>query len=102
MAQDIIVTFRLKNKYFDSRSVRFFPGTEEYEHSFKNNNLMYGLLASSIEKITGQTWEQSLQDYLFSPLEITDAETTRTFSGEPKGHIYKDPVSNPVSTEYHR
>jgi len=46
-------------------SLRFEPGTQ-YEYS----NLSYVLLGIAVEKVTGQSWEQVLQDRIFTPFQM--------------------------------
>lgn len=61
--------------------LRFKPGTQ-YEYS----NLSYVLLGITIEKVTGQSWEESLQERIFTPFKMSDTTISR---GQPIENLAK-------------
>ncbi len=75
------VSVQLSSKAWSSEEIlqeiknyplNFKSGTQ-YEYS----NLSYVLLGIAIEKITGHSWEQSLQQRIFSPFEMFDTRVSR-------------------------
>lgn len=55
-------------KKFDAKSLDFEPGEK-----FSYSNSGYFLLGVIIEKVTGKSYEQMLNDHIFSPLNMTDS-----------------------------
>lgn len=80
-------------KYLDTLHPEDTPGIK-----FGYSNLGYGLLGTVLEKISGHTYEQILEEYICDPLKMADTRTAlnRTqqknfaqgykLSGEPTGH----------------
>jgi CubicO group peptidase (beta-lactamase class C family) len=67
--------------------LEFEPGAR-YEYS----NLSYVLLGIAVEKVTGQSWEQSLQERIFTPFEMPD---TTVSGGQPIENLAKPFVMCP-------
>ena len=55
-------------KKFDDKTLDFEPGEK-----FSYSNSGYFLLGVIIEKVTGESYEQMLNDYIFSPLNMNDS-----------------------------
>lgn len=52
--------------------LEFEPGSQ-----YKYSNLSYVLLGIAIEQVTGQSWEQSLQDRIFTAFQMSETTTCR-------------------------
>ena len=55
------------------------------------SNAGYGIAAAMLEKVSGKSWEELMQDELFDPLEITAAFGWPAYADEdqPWGHYYE-------------
>ncbi|MFN3816313.1 serine hydrolase domain-containing protein [Brevundimonas sp.] len=55
--------------------------------AFAYGNLNYVLAGAAIERLTGTTWEEAMQDRLFQPLGITSGGFGPPVGDQPRGHM---------------
>ena len=70
---------------------------------YRYSNAGYAVAATIAERVTGKTWEQLMQQYVFGPLKIRAAYGWPLLSGanEPWGHRIKDGVVTPHNPSDH-
>ena len=50
--------------------LQYLESTSDLREKFQYNNLMYAVAGLLIERVTGQTWEETVQSRIFTPLEM--------------------------------
>src|SRR5690554_4230843 len=58
--------------------MRYMNLEKPFRSEFVYNNIMYSLVGQIIEHVDGRTWDEFLQERLFSPLEMTSTTTSIT------------------------
>lgn len=56
-----------------TKSLRYLPMTNTVGKKFSYNNIMYTVATYVVERLTGQSWAQFLQDRIFDPLEMSSS-----------------------------
>lgn len=68
--------FNTSNRDSIIHRVRFMQPTAPVRQTWLYNNFMYLAQGMIVEKMTGKTWEQNIQEKFFTPLSMTRSNTT--------------------------
>lgn len=73
-------------------NIRFLEASAPLRQNFQYNNYMYMAVASVLEKLYGKTWEQLVEEKLFTPLSMKNSSTgSMGTSGDfSYGYVYKN------------
>jgi CubicO group peptidase (beta-lactamase class C family) len=58
------------------RRIRHLPLKNGFREKFGYQNIMYIVASLVIEKVSGKTWDEYVQDYIFSPLGMSSTNTS--------------------------
>ncbi|NTD97447.1 serine hydrolase [Agrobacterium tumefaciens] len=75
--------FNTSNRDSIIHRVRFMQPTAPVRQKWLYNNFMYLAQGMIVEKLTGKTWEQNIQEKFFTPLQMTRSNTNiKTFEND--------------------
>lgn len=99
-----IVLFPEKDKLKTVQRLKYLKPEDEIKNSWNYSNLGYTLAGTIVEQVTKKTWDSSLQEMLFKPLQMNASSTTVEVMkksgdyalgyGKHKGKTVKRPFEN--------